>query len=373
MKQHLKIAYFAFSEEYGAKHAGFTHSYNITKAIAKEGINVDLFYSSKKIGIIKKEGKLIIHGVIMPKLEKITRPSSFLKSYYYIKKITKESNVIHERFHINPIDLLFIKNKKYIIEVNDPAIPLYSGIKGKIYTKLIKRKFKKCYSIITQTETLKNILKDYTKKQIDVIPNGVDTKNFRPKIKNNVRKEFKIKKNEKIIVFVGAFMQWHGVQDIPEIAINIPEAKFLIIGEGPLYSEIKEKSKTIKNIILTGAVDSQKIPQLLAAGDILIAPFNTTRFNKLEKYGFWWSPVKLFEYMAAGKPIISYDYTEVKNIVGEAGILAHKGDLKDFIRQIKILINNKKLMYKLGKTAVKISKKYDWSIRAKNTIAIYKK
>ena len=55
------------------------------------------------------------------------------------------------------------------------------------------------------------------------------------------------------------------------------------------------------------------MPKYLVASDILIAPFNTERFKLIEKYGFWWCPVKLFEYLAMGKPILTYEYPEVKN------------------------------------------------------------
>jgi len=123
---------------------------------------------------------------------------------------------------------------------------------------------------------------------------------------------------------------------------------------------------------LTGSKPMGEIPAYLSAADIAIAPFNTKKFRKLEKYGFWWCPVKLFEYMASGKPIISYDYFEVKNIVKNSGLLVKPGDFETFQNKLKGLIENKKLRLKLGKMARKIALMYDWKYRAEEVYKIYK-
>ena len=366
-----KIIYFAFSEYYEAKHAGFTHALNITKSMTKKDIHVDLFFKYNKTGIISEDKKLIIHGVQLPDIKTLFKLKliTWYKSYNYIKNITKNSQLIYERFHINPIDLLFINKNPYILEINDPTFLLYNGIKKMFYKKIVMKKIKRCSIIITQTNTLKFILKKFTDKKIYVIPNGVDTKKFNPEIKSDVRKKYNIGEFP-LITFVGAFMQWHGVDSIIKIAEDIPEAKFLLVGDGPLYQEIKERTKNVRNIIIIGAVNNNNIPGFLACSDVLIAPFNTKRFNKLQDYGFWWCPVKLFEYMASGRPIVSYDFSEVKNIVKDSAILAKQGSLNDFINCIKLLLADKNKRENLGRKARKISLGYTWDKRGEDIIKI---
>lgn len=364
MKATLNIAYLALSEQYGSNHAGFSHTYNITKSLGKYCNRVNVFFLNDEVGFIKKEGNTYYHGIMLPSSKNLFKIFKFIKSYSYIKKLTKNADLIYERFHVNPIDLLFVKNKKYILEMNDPAMVLYSGIKGKIYRILVNKKIDRANGIITQTITLKNLLNKFTNKRIDVVSNGVDTKLFNPNVKTNIRKEFGIKDSEILVMFSGGFMQWHGVQDVTKLAKDFNEVKFMLVGDGPLFEELENKSKKLKNIILAGSKKYEEIPKYLQAADILIAPFNTERFKHLEEYGFWWCPVKLFEYMAMGKSILSYDYDEIKAILKNGGITAKSGDLKDFENKLEMLINNKKLRIELGKTAKKISLEYTWEERA---------
>ena len=226
--------------------------------------------------------------------------------------------------------------------------------------------------MITQTNTLKKILSDYYNKDIYVVSNGVDTLKFRPDVTNDIRKLYNIDNNDILVVFVGAFMQWHGVLDIVKLAKLFTNVKFLMVGSGPEFNAVLEESKNVKNLIFVGSKPSEEVSKFLAAADITIAPFNTDKFDKINKYGFWWCPVKLFEYMSSGKPVVSYSYDEVGNIVKEGGLLAKPGDFQDFSEKLRVLIKNKELRLKLGKAARKLALKYDWRYRAQEVYKIYK-
>ncbi len=364
----MKIAYFAFSEEYGAKHAGFTHTYNMAKALGNLNLDINVFlYSSKKID--DKD----FFAVQFPNLRNIFRinPLNYLRSYFLVKKNILDVDLIHERFHINPVELLFFnRNKPYVLEINDPAMILHDNI---FYKSLINLKLKRCSAIITQTQTLKNILSRYTSKPIYVVANGVDTNQFNSNIITNLREIYSIKRNEIVVIFVGAFMQWHGVQEIIKLASLFKNYKFMMVGSGPEFDYVCSKAKNLNNLIIVGPKSSQEIPKFVAASDIAIAPFNTEKFDKLDKFGFWWCPVKLFEYMASGKAVLSYDYGEVRNIVKDAGLLAKVGNFDDLCDKLKKLGNNKKQRLIFGKKGRSYALRYDWKYRAKEVYEVYEK
>jgi glycosyltransferase involved in cell wall biosynthesis len=126
-------------------------------------------------------------------------------------------------------------------------------------------------------------------------------------------------------------------------------------------------------MLFLGAVPYEDVPKYLLMSDILIAPFDTSNFPYLEKSGFWWCPVKLFEYLAAGKPIVSFDFEEVKNIVGDAALLAKPGNLNQFNEYLDSLIKDESLREKLGSKGKEIAEQCSWQKRAEETVKVYEK
>ena len=165
---------------------------------------------------------------------------------------------------------------------------------------------------------------------------------------------------------------------MPEIAEKVlatcPETVFLMAGEG------KERAKTVqtvglkglqKNFVFMKGVEHEKIPLLLSAADVCIAPFSLKNFPQMKKLGFWWCPVKLFEYMAAGKPTVSFDFAEVRNILGESALLAKPDDLEGFASLVVKALKDKKLAQRLGAEGKKTARQNSWKKKAAETERIY--
>lgn len=370
-----KVAYLALSETYGGNDAGFVHAHNIVYFLRNAGVNVTLFTGAPKK---KLRSDVDVVFVTLPRISNILRvnPLKYFRSFIEMWRRVKDADVVHERFHVNPIDLIFLGRRKYVLEVNDPAIELSGGIKWIFYKFLTKMKYDRADAIIVQTETLRDIVAKHTCTPIYVVPNGVDIAKFRPDVPHDARSKYGLSDKDVVVTFAGSFREWHGVLDVVEAARRIPEAKFLMVGTGKLFGAVKDALETngVDNLILTGAVGYDELPDILAASDVLIAPFSAKGFNAIENYGFFWCPVKLFEYMASGKPVVSYDFPEVRKIVGGSGLLAKPGNLDEFVVNVTSLVRNKGLRSRLGNRAVNIARKhYSWSLRAENVIWIYNK
>lgn len=389
----MKIAYFAFDQFAPSKHAGFVHTYEMVKSLNQIGHDVTLYAlpaPPKLYNILEWGG---VYRNIKVKYVRFTvsfRPDviaflplnlpSFVNAW---KCLTDQKpDIIHERFHTpNPFGCYIARKKNIpgILEVNSLYIE-DEAYKNRLLVKLAtydrSKQFRHARAIITQTETLKKILETITDKPVFVVPNGVDTEKFRPDIApDGMRRDLKLKDDDIIVTFVGSFREWHGVHQIPVIASEINKrhknVKFILIGFGPLYDSVN--SSRTDNMLLTGPIEHEEIPGYLAASDILIAPFDASRFKYFEKYGFWWNPVKLFEYISAGRPVVSYDYPEISKISGKSGLLAEPGNLSDFIDKLNTLIEDAGLRAALGRIGREIAvKEYDWSIRARQIENVYK-
>ncbi len=207
--------------------------------------------------------------------------------------------------------------------------------------------------------TTDNLYKKAKSIREDVVlcPNGCDydhfskTKNI-TMIPNDLKK---VIKDENIIVgYHGTLAEWIDYQLIEYIAKNLNNSKIILIG--PDYDESIKKSNNIeiKNIHWLGPKPYQDLPKYLKWFDIAILPF------KVNKITMSASPIKLFEYMASGIPIVSIDLPEPKKY---KSVLTAK-NYKDFVELIikaKNLKNNKEYLELLDKEA----KENSWFNRIK--------
>ncbi len=135
---------------------------------------------------------------------------------------------------------------------------------------------------------------------------------------------------EFVIGFVGTLKPWHGMDTLAkafiELAPRLPQARLLIVGDGPERAGLdtlftKAGLAESGRIHFTGAVDSDVVPGWLAAMDVAVAPY-----PQLDD--FYFSPLKVFEYMAAGLPVVGSRIGQVEEILkhGETGVLVAPGD-----------------------------------------------
>ena len=367
----MKVAYFALSEVYGGHDAGFVHAHSVVSFLAKAGVDVELFIGAPK-GDVKAEVDCVF--VALPRLSNIFRvsPLSYIRSFFEIRRKVKDVDVVHERFHVNPVDLLFLGKRKYVLEVNDPAIELAHGFRRFFYKWLVRMKYDRADAIVVQTETLKKIVSRHTDTSVYVVSNGVDVSRFRPDVKSGFRKRYGFSKSDVVVTFVGSFREWHGVLDVVRMARRLPHAKFLLVGRGKLFDDVRSEAAGAGNVVLAGAVDYDEVPGIMAGSDVLVAPFSTEGFSELDEYGFFWCPVKLFEYMASGKPVVSYDFAEVRNIVGDGGLLSDVGDFEGFVDKLRMLLDDDDLRRRVGKKARGLAEeRYGWKRRVGELIRIY--
>lgn len=378
----LKIVYLGFTEKLSSKHAGAVHVGEIVRGFIKNKHKVYLYCEEDNVHYN------YVHYAKIPIGFKNLLPLNIIKTIPTLRRILgdfkrNKPDIIYERWLHPDIFSYFIAKITQvprILEVNYPvteefhSYPVLSTISG-FFRKI---QFNQCSAIITQTKTLAKLLRTLTSTPIYVVPNGVNTSRFKTKLNiptvfNNINDIEK----KMIITFVGSFRPWHGTQQIPLIAEKIIQKHknviFILVGDGELLANVKKSipDSLKSDIILTGAQSYNEIPKYLANSDILIAPFDAANWKVFRKYSFWWCPIKLFEYMSSGKPIVSYDYLEVEEIIGNNNLLARKGDMDDFIDKLDYLINNKSLRIRIGKQNRLIAiKEYKWNGRVKQTLKI---
>ncbi len=170
---------------------------------------------------------------------------------------------------------------------------------------------------------------------------GADTDRFRPGATGDV--PFARKAGETVVVFVGAFRAWHGaahlVQAIRELrARGRSDIRAVLIGDGPELGRVRQAAEGLGGVTITGALPHGQIPGSLAAADAGVAPFDVSAHAPLQ-WEFYWSPLKIFEYMASGLPVIAPRIERLGRIFrdGREGLFydpAQQGSLADALERV---------------------------------------
>lgn len=312
--------------------------------------------------------------------------------FYFIHKKVK-GKIIIGYCHFGAINAYIISRiygLKFIYDYPDP-------FKGWYYYKSKNDTFfwKLCRHVFYFIERHLYLSSDYTicasvaqleflrelhgyKKNADVIFNCPDLNlfNLENRDKNTIKK-FKIK-NRKILIHLGYIGEEYGA-DIILRTLNKLKNKgdIFLIFLGSFSSE--DYRRYLKNLIeelklgdkvYFDRVVYEKVPHYLNTADIGIICFRDRFYNHLG------GPNKLFEYMSCGLGIVSAKMKGFEKMVIEKRnvIFAKPEDVEDFFNKILILLKNQKLLYKMRKNNIKLSRKvYNWEVQEEKLLNIIKK
>lgn len=266
----------------------------------------------------------------------------------------------------------------HILEINSPLVKEHTRMVGteikRIAIKLEQKIFKESDSLIVVSKHLKKYCTKLgiPEDKISVLPNGVDIKNFKSTKSKRTYLRRKLKIQEKnVLGFVGSLRPWHDLQLLLKafdiVHKNNPDVHLLIVGDGPGKEKLIKKCKNIgisKNITWTGYIPHHQIPQYISVMDVCIAPYKPNS-------DFYFSPIKVFEYMALSKPVIAADIGQLSELISvhKTGMLYETGDLSQLTDSIQLLIDNLRLREIIGGNAYRwVKKNRTWDLNAKMII-----
>jgi len=229
---------------------------------------------------------------------------------------------------------------------SSPQIPTLLKPIGKVVGSfMLKRNIKINERITYSTEFLKSSYSLPENKSV-LIPNGVDTNLFYKRNgKTKAKERFNISEDVLVLGFVGFLGEWIDLQTVLEtikILQDQVKIKLIVVGNGSKFARFKELSKNCggqENVIFTGDVPYSEVPEYISYMDICLLPFDVVSQGAL--------PLKLFEYMACEKPVISSPLFGVKNAVGDMIIYASNPD--ELKQSILKLYHDEELRIELGK------------------------
>ncbi len=252
-----------------------------------------------------------------------------------------------------------------LLEVNAPLIEeeqTYRGLTNvDAAIRSAQRAFTAAGGLLAVSEEIARFLRHHghIDDRVRVIPNGVDVDRFRP-----APLETRHADRPFTIGFVGSMKPWHGLDSLIDafrlLQASIPGARLLLIGDGKVRGSLQDRVLKLglqDAVQCTGAVSPDAVPRLLQRVDVAVAPYPALE-------NFYFSPLKVFEYMAVGLPVVASAMGDLRQLIthGQNGLLVPPDDPSALARELRRLHDAPSLRHRIGVNASRlVAASHSWS------------
>jgi starch synthase len=377
----MRILYIS-NEDVPADHAGAVHTWEVARGLVARGHSVTLV-SAAATGKAARER---LDGVdILRAPMRVGRGAgikSDLRAVWLLPHLLgRRYDAVMERFlTLNGLGIIAAKltGAPLLLEVNSPHLEevyLRWNVEGKpvgrAFELWVDAQFARAdIAFAPNPGIIRTVCRDRARK----ILWGVDEEAFGRRLRESdetgaIRSRLNLE-GFFTVFFVGSFHPWQGVADLPaiikETARSIPNVRFILVGDGPLRTEVV-KQVTDAGIggtaAFLGRQPHARLPYLIAAADAGLAPFNDEYYPPLAKFGFFWAPTKVLECAAGGLPVVTANYPVLDEIIppGRAGILVTPGEPAAYAEALAKLAADAGRRKKMGAFAEKhVKENYGW-------------
>jgi glycosyltransferase involved in cell wall biosynthesis len=295
-------------------------------------------------------------------------------------------DVIHA---CNPPDTFFLigafyklQGKRFFFDQHDLCPEVYKARFGSAKSNLLlkglllleKLSYRTANLVIATNESYKKIAAQRGKvkeENIFVVRTGPDFDRLK-----ELKPEPELKRGRKYMVcYLGVMGPQDGVDYLLRAAELITKKHrrddilFVLIGAGDSFNDLKKLSTELglqEHILFTGRIPDEELVRYLSTADVCVGPDPKNELNDKSTMN------KIMEYMAMGKPVVSFDLKETRFSAGEAALYAKPNDIRDFANKILELLNDEKRREEMGKYGRKrVEEELAWSHTKKELIKAY--
>jgi len=263
-------------------------------------------------------------------------------------------------------DLLFVylakascKDKRMMYELHDFS---HKGA----WRWLFKKAFKKIDHLVVISQGIKDALvkEGFDTDKISVLQDGVNIERFNIKIsKQKARKKMGLPGSRPIVIYTGNTEEERDFRTLIEVSKRLNDVLFVIYGQKGDY--IKRLCKNRRNVVLKGYTNKAEIAY--KAADVLFSGY-TNRVKTID----YMSPLKIFEYMAAKRPIVVADFPRIREILNEEEAVLYKAeDSEDLTMKLNLLLKRSQRATSMAEKAFKKARIHTWEKRARSIMRLF--
>lgn len=386
----MKILYVASGIPVPGALGGSTHVFEVARGLALRGHTVHVVASSREgwAGLAalarpatSRLAGFHLHHVDLPKVAALLSAPLVLR----LARALRPDLVMERYYNFAGAGMLAARRLGLptILEVNalilDPPAVRKRRLDDALGGPMRRWAVRQCQwagRIVTPLHT--TVPPEIPRAKIAELPWGADVERFAPSLESQASGVRGLGKPPQLllsgstpptVVFLGSFRAWHGVLDFVKAAAMLlalgRECQFLLVGDGPERAAAERLAAAWPGrFTFTGAVPYEQVPALLARASAGVAPFNTAPHPALRAAGFFWSPLKIYEYMAAGLPVVTANIHPLGEVVrdGQEGLLYAEGDVAGLADAIGRLLDDPAGARAMGLRArARVAERYSWA------------
>lgn len=265
-----------------------------------------------------------------------------------------------------------------LLEVNSPVVDHPGSLKGALDALMLARPMRTyrehlCRQASALIAPIREIVPVFAREKTEIVTWGANVGTFNPGRRSPaVRRSLGIGEHQVAVVFSGSFRPWHGVHVVEEAARRLRDRGdlyFLLVGGGTVGGGVAFRGERL------GTVAYERMPEIVASADVGVAPYDPARLRQL-RLGFYWSPLKIFEYMASGLPTITIPRTPLTEIVrdGLEGLHVAPGDPEALAAAVARLADDAALRARMGASArARVVERYSWERHCKQIESVLRR
>lgn len=210
------------------------------------------------------------------------------------------------------------------------------------------------------------------REQVVISPNGVDLEQYPQRSQVEARRALALPEKTTVLC-AGHLYAGRGASLFLALASCFPATSFIWVGGRPqdvAAYQAKAAEAGLANVIFTGFVSQRALPEYQAAADVLLMPYarsiaGSSGGNSAEIC----SPMKMFDYLAAGRAIITSDLPVIREVLNErTALFAVPEDLESWREALNRLLHDENLRARLGEQARADAARYTWLQRARRSL-----
>ena len=213
----------------------------------------------------------------------------------------------------------------------------------------------------------------FPEEAVQIAPNGVDLDQYESlPSAAEARRQLGLEEKQ-TVGFTGHIYPGRGADLLFELSLRMPEVNFLWVGGKPDevgYWRDRLAGAGASNVAMTGFVENSRLPLYQAAADVLLMPYGRSiSASSGQDITEVINPMKMFDYMAAGRAILSADLPVIHEVLNEGNaVFCEPGEVTAWERMLRELLDDETRRFALGAQARKDVRRYTWASRAEHAL-----